>query len=217
MRAIKLTALLAEGVFGVVQFFGYQQTSGESATARRGRKFNTCSLFTLTHYLINHAAAQNQIPVVEYHTLPTGQGSLGGLKDHLHRPTGKNGDPRRLLRVVVSGSGPDGDGGCGFCNADPIEVSGHEPGSEQTVIVRQHHRIALRANFLDIEGSSSADAQSPALSNGIMDNAPVSAQKFEGVHDVLHGVHLFSQTFQNVHVEFSQISTWVSWMKRVSV
>ena len=60
-------------------------------------------------------------------------------------------------------------------------------------------------------------SQSVQAGPGLVQSAPVSAQKFEGVHDVLHGVHRFSQTFQNVHVEFSQISTWVSWMKRVSV
>ena len=60
-------------------------------------------------------------------------------------------------------------------------------------------------------------SQSVQAGPGLVYSALVFAQKFHGVLDVLHGVHRDAQIFQNVYDLISQISTFVSWMRNVSL
>ena len=105
------------------------------------RVFTRCACAQRTGFLIKEfnqesvsvlddAAAQHLVPVVQHHRLSGGDGPLGPVKDHLHAPVRQGGHGGLGLRLAVSGFGGDPDGARRGGPGDPVHPAGGEAAGE---------------------------------------------------------------------------------------
>src|SRR5690625_1411847 len=134
--------------------------------------------------MLDDAAAEADLAVIEDHGLPWSNGPLGSVEGHREGPSGAGADQAVLVGLAVADAGGESRRQRWALARNPVEVGSHQPVVEQPWVVAtlgDHEHIALQVLVHHTPGGAAApgdaaDAEALTLPDGVVHQAAVPAQ-----------------------------------------